>query len=311
MNILPTTDEEFFRLMELFDGKFRDEEVPISHRASEAVSYYSKLFQLEIRSAPDSYVPVLRSYVGTDAYARIHRWFKDRYGDRQKISWGPGDIALVIRGDAWRMSLPLVLGQVQFVLDRDLLRYARDTKDRLSGTVPTANVLSFIKDLPQGFSSQLSDEECVSIFDSFIRSMECLNSIQAMIDSPYVPEAISDIQASVMHIFSKRPHYGQSKWSSAQAAEKFLKSLLKIKSSEVPHTHNIARLAQLAKQLGAAPLGAELIDCLQTASATRYGEQSVSIEDAVLAHYASLVVGEYVAEQLLDSKPYSFSVNRS
>jgi hypothetical protein len=117
--------------------------------------------------------------------------------------------------------------------------------------------------------------------------------------NPYVSEALSDIHASIRHIFTVPPHYGQSKWSSAQAAEKLLKSFLKLKNISFPFTHDIEGLVTLAVLGGMKPIESEIVERLKTRAAVRYGEESVAMADAVNAYYASLTVGRYVSETLV------------
>jgi len=133
----------------------------------------------------------------------------------------------------------------------------------------------------------------------FRHALDCMHAIEYIAGNPYVSEALSDIHASVRHIFAVPPHYGQSKWSSAQAAEKLLKSLLKVKGISFPFNHDIRGLANLARAGGMKPLESGIVDQLQTRAAVRYGDESVSLVEAVSAHHSSMLVGKHVSEMLL------------
>jgi hypothetical protein len=160
-------------------------------------------------------------------------------------------------------------------------------------------LLTLVNDFPSGLAAQLSDEECCDVLELFRHALDSMHAIEYIASNPYVHEALSDIQASVRHIFSVPPHYGQSKWSSAQAAEKLLKSFLKVKGVSFPFNHDIRGLADLARTEGMKPLEVGITDQLQTRAAVRYGDESVSLIEAFAAHHASLTVGKHVSETLI------------
>lgn len=285
--------------MEDIDAQLRAANVQIHARSFHAAGEYSKLFQLEIPMSPCPEKGRLGVYTGGDAAAHIRKWFDDRYGDRQKTFIGPGAAVIVLRGDPWEIRLPRIYGTVQCVVERDLSRYANEPSLRSDGHPPIKNLLTLINDFPPGLAAKLSDEECRYVLDSFKHVLDCMHAIEYIAGNPYIPEVLSDIHASVIHIFSAPPHYGQSKWSSAQAAEKLLKSLLKVKGISFPFNHDIRGLADLARSGGMRPLENGIIDQLQTRAAVRYGDESVSLIEAVAAYHASMLVGKHVSEMFL------------
>lgn len=297
--LTPTTQDEFNRVMEDIDAQLRAANVQIHARSFHAAGEYSKLFQLEMPMSPCPEKGRPGVYTGADAAAHIRKWFDDRYGNRQKIFMGPGSSVIVLRGDPWEIRLPRIYGTVQCVVERDLSRYANEPKLRSDGHSPITNLLTLINDFPPGLAAQLSDKECFNVLELFKHALDCMHAIEYIAGNPYVHEALSDIHASVRHIFSVPPHYGQSKWSSAQAAEKLLKSLLKVKGISFPFNHDIRGLADLARTGGMKPLENGIIDQLQTRAAVRYGDESVSLIEAVAAHHASMLVGKHVSEILL------------
>jgi len=285
--------------MESIDAQLRAANVQIHARSLHAAAQYSKLFHLTIplSSRPDNGRAGV--YTGSDASAHIRKWFDDRYGDRQKISMGPGSAVILLRGDPWEIRLPRIFGSVRCVIERDLSRYANEPELRSDGHPPITNVLTLINGFPSGLAAQLSDKECCNIIELFMYALNCMHAIEGIKGNKYVPEALSDIQSSVRHIFSVPPHYGQSKWSSAQAAEKLLKSFLKEKGIPFPKNHDIRGLADLARTGGMKPLENAITDQLQTRAAVRYGDESVSLIEAVAAHHASMMVGKHVSEILI------------
>jgi len=295
----PTTQEEFDRVMEDIDAQLRAANVLIHARSFHAAGEYSKLFQITIPMALTPEIGRAGVYTGVDAAAHIRKWFDDRYGNRQKIFMGPGTTVMVLRGDPWEIRLPRIFGTVQFVIERDLSRYAKEPDFRSDGQPPVKNVLTLINDFPPTLAAKLSNEECGDVLELFMQTLDSIHAIEYIGSNPYVHEALSDIQASVRHIFSVPPHYGQSKWSSAQAAEKLLKSFLKVKETPFPFSHDIRGLADLARTKGMKALENGITDQLQTRAAVRYGDEYVSLADAVVAHHASLIVGKHVSETLL------------
>ena len=285
--------------MEQIDAQLRAANVQIHARAFHAVGEYSKLFALEIPMLPCPNQGTPGIYVGTDAAAHIWKWFDDRYGDRQKVFMGPGSTVLILRGDPWEIRLPRIYGQIQCVVERDLSRYANEPALRTDGQPPITNLLTLINDFPLGLAAQLTDNECVVVLDTFKDALDCMHAVEYIAGNVFVPEALSDIHASVRHIFAVPPHYGQSKWSSAQAAEKLLKSFLKVKGISFPFSHDIRCLNNLAITGGMNGLEQEIIDQLQTPASVRYGDQTVSLQEAVAAHHASMRVGKHVSETLI------------
>jgi hypothetical protein len=169
---------------------------------------------------------------------------------------------------------------------------------RRDGLPPITNLLTLINDFSPGLAAHLSDDECANIAELFRHAIDSFHAIENMMNNQYVHEAVSDIRASVKHITAVPPHYGQSKWSSAQAAEKFIKSYLKVKGISFPFNHDIRVLANLASAGGMKKLESGIVEQLMTRAAVRYGEEPVSLKEAVVAHHASLMLGKHISEAL-------------
>ncbi|MCE4546509.1 MULTISPECIES: HEPN domain-containing protein [unclassified Caballeronia] len=300
MSVLPATQEEFVREMERIDARLREAQVAIHARSFTAVFEYAKTFGLSIPLDLPARPGRDGVYVGVDAAAHIKSWYDERYGARQNILMGLGSTMLVLKGDPWELRLPRIFGEIRCVVERDLTQYENNQSMRAGGPPPTMNILPLISDLPAGLAAKLTASECDMIGKTFRRTLNCMQAIESMSQNAYVPEALSDIHAAVKHVFSVPPHYGQSKWSSAQAAEKILKSFLKMKLIDFPRNHNIRTLAGLAETGGMRPLEELAIRCLQTPADVRYGETSVSLEEAVEAHYGSLLLGQRIFEAMID-----------
>jgi hypothetical protein len=290
----PSSEAEFNAAMEQIDLKLQRESVPIHARAMRASLEYSRLFRLEFPMALGGGVGTPGNFSDRNVEAHIRDWFARRYGERQKIFMGPGRTAVVIRGDPWELRLPLVLGQIRFVIERDLDRYKEEPSVGVQGRVPIVNVLRLVESLPQSLAAQLTDQECGDILTVFRNMLECMNAIGDLDGKPYVAEARADIAAAVTHIFDVPPHYGQSKWASLQAAEKLLKSFLKSRGVRVPRSHDLKGLAKVARSSGAS-IDDTRISLVAAPASVRYGEIPVLLSEALDAHHASLFIGRQIS----------------
>jgi hypothetical protein len=302
MLTLPVTKDEFEEAITAIDNDLRARDIEVHSRSLHAVMTYAKLYGVDIPIPSGSNLGSPGIYIGESLGAHIMHWYSMRYGERQYFYMGPGSVIIMLRGDPWEIRLPLILGEVNCVIDRDLKKYIDSPKVTQDGVHPTVNILESVLDLPEGLAKSLSDAECQSIEDGFWMGMECMQAIDRIRDSPYIPEALSDIASAVRHVFSVPSHFGQSKWSSAQAAEKMLKSFLKSRECAFPFTHNIHQLYALCSANGMAALDENTINALQTKASVRYGGESVSLSEAVGGHLASLALGRTVAESMSKKK---------
>ena len=44
------------------------------------------------------------NYQGDSLVAHIHKWYEEKYGDRLKINLSPGSAAVIIKGDAGKLT---------------------------------------------------------------------------------------------------------------------------------------------------------------------------------------------------------------
>ena len=289
----PQSSAEFDAVMNEIDDRLRQQGVPIHARAGHAALDYSGRYNLTFPTASDGDVGTPGNYVDVKVEAHIRAWFDIKYGDRQNIFMGPGMSVVLIRGDPWELRVPLIFGEVKCVVERNLDKYRHEPSIGARGHRPIVNVLSLVQDLPQGLAAQLTDPECSNILNTFRDTFTCMNSIEYLADKPYIAEVRADVAASVVHLLSLPPHYGQSKWASCQATEKLLKCLLKVRGVPFQKNHDLEGLAVLALGQGAAIESAAIAQ-VASAAGIRYGEMSVSLADAVDAHYASLLTARQV-----------------
>jgi uncharacterized protein YqgV (UPF0045/DUF77 family) len=291
----PTNEAEFEKAITAIDNELRSSGISIEMRSLHAIAEYATKFDMDIPVPGEAELGAPGDYEGKNVGAHIWNWYSAHYGARQYQYMGPGSVVILLREDPWEIRLPLILGEVTYVVERDLSRYVNSPQVTTNGIHPIVNILTSVCELPAGLANTLSNDECAAIVDRFEMGLDCLRAINEMIHMPYVTESLSDIATAVRHIVSVPSHFGQSKWASAQAAEKLIKSFLKCKEIPFPFSHDIEKLHLLAVPAGLGAIGIATIDALQTKAGVRYGEVPVTLIEAIEAHLASLKVGKLVA----------------
>ena len=233
--------------MEEVDLILQQKDVKIYARSFHAVGELAKLLDIkedipivDRKDAPQIFTP---EFIAT----HIHNWYEKRYGERLKTHMGPGSIAILIKGTPWEVRLPLIYGSVRFVCDTNLSYYRELPELSTNGEIPFCNVLLLIKDLPDSLAEELNNEEQYYIFEKIKSSLNALQSLSNHTKDPYITEAHVDLETAVNNLVGSNPHYGLSKWSSLQFTEKIIKSKLTKREIDFPNTHNLARLAEIAR----------------------------------------------------------------
>jgi hypothetical protein len=279
------TEADFQRLMESVDEEMRQGEVPVTARALKGWLEISFRFGLRLQFPAPQREPREGCYTGYDLTIRIFRWFDNRYGERQGIdpTW---KMAVLIRGDAYRLTIPLVFGQANVICSVKQFGTTESNKVATGNVLPVLNVLDLIEGLTEGYAKSLK------------HGMSAMMSVEAVIRSALVKEAVGDIEASVSNVFSNPPQYGLSKWASLQAAEKLIKAYIAHKGKTFKQTHILNDLADAAEAEGLRPIPRATLDKIQCSPGVRYGAPAVSLVEAVEAHQAALDVCAGVAEQI-------------
>jgi hypothetical protein len=291
-------ESEFEHMMEQIDQELRNKDVPIPSRPLHAVGDVSKRLNTEITIVPEPVPAIPGRYDRLTLAAHIDRWYQARYGDSLKVHFGPGSVALLIKGDPWKMVLPRIYGKVICVCDPDLEKYRNSPRITTGPQRPTYNVLWCIEDIPAGLASTLTENERREILQFFMKAHEALQDFENIRSKPYVNEAIADLNSATAFILQRPPQYGLSKWSSLQLVEKLLKSFLKLKNASIPRHHKLQEIAQIAKDHGLVPPNVALLASAQCTAGVRYGEVPVTLGEAISAHHASLDLGKQLAGQI-------------
>jgi hypothetical protein len=287
----------FLAMMEQVDKKLQAEGVPIYARPLHAMSEVGRLTKMDFLICSPHAKAIKGRFDYLTLGAHINEWYETRYGDRLKLHLGPGSVALLIRGEPWRMFLPRIYGTVHFTCVSDLEKY-RNVPRVSRGKPIVANILNNIEKFSAGLAAMLSLTERKQILVFFLASMETHGRLEKVLDKPYVKEAKADLESSVSRIFSCPPQYGLSKWASLQFIEKLLKSFLELKNTPIPKHHDLTKIAQEAEKVGLRPVSRQLLASVQCSAGVRYGEVTVTLTEAMAAHHAALYLCRHLAPEI-------------
>jgi len=289
---------EFNAMMEEIDEVLRSKGILIPHRPLWAVMEVSNRLKIKILAFSPGTKRIAGQYDTITLGEHINDWYISRYGNRLKLHLGPGSIAIIIKGEPWRLFIPRIYGTIDIYCDPDMKKH-QCAPNIVVGKEPViCNVLNCIENFPEGMASILTMDERKQILIFFINSKNCLEGLEKILDIPYVNEAKVDLESSVAYIFTNPPEYGLSKWSSLQFIEKLIKSYLALKNEPVPRHHNLAEIANGAYNVGLQSLDSSLLERVQCSAGVRYGEIAVTLKEAISSHYAALTLSIKLIEDI-------------
>ncbi|MHB9072334.1 MAG: hypothetical protein ACYC6G_02290 [Desulfobaccales bacterium] len=288
---------KFNEIMEQIDGELRLKGTPIHGRSIAAMCELSGRLKITIPLFPQALGAIEGVYNELTFAAHIDEWYKLRYCDRLKVYFGPGSVALLIRGDPWRMKLPRFFGIVKVTCDPDLVKHINSPNVCFNNDSPIYNILNCVENLPQGLAYILTHEELKQILNFFITSMHAYHQLEVVKNREYIKEATADLDASVAFMFASPPQYGLSKWSSLQFIEKLIKSFLSLRKAKIPRTHDLAKIANEAENIGLNPVNYGLLAKIQCTAGVRYGEPAITLKEAMTAHHAALVLSKQLTQK--------------
>lgn len=294
---------EFLELMERVDAELQKEGVPIHARFMQAISKIAPIVGEDMVIAPLGKKPPSDGvYSGTDLSIRINRWYNGRYGERMKLD-PCSYIAIMIREDVYRVSLPYFAGSLELICRPDLMDADLGPRARTDGKPVTVNVLNKIEGLTRDYAESLRDEELREVCDQFILGLHAVELMkEAAKHFDLLPEAQGNLANSVSLLFSTPPQHGFSKWESLQATEKVLKAFISAKGAKFRFTHILEDLALSAELLGLSLIPRAELRQIQCSPEVRYGTILVSPREAVKAHQAAVSICGGIAVSLLKLK---------
>lgn len=280
-------DEELASHLQRIDAQLASEGFTIPQRPMNAIVRLGTALKLSLPfSDPKGFQH--ESSVNWYVTEFIHQWYDTRYGERIKLDFSPGLIAIDIRGDIYVVRMPLVYGAARF--------YAHGEPNpkptgHFSREPPRFNALDAIPDLTTTIRRELTEAELDYILQLFVLGVEVSHHFKGLGPKAELARlARADIDAAVTHLSDLRREYGLSKWSSLQATEKVFKHVITTTGQPFKHIHDLATLLRTTTAMGFGADVREAIDVIQCSPGVRYGEPTVSEIEALDAHHASLVV---------------------
>jgi hypothetical protein len=280
---------EFNKIMESVDEDLQQNGTAIDFRPIRAVMAVAE--RLSIKSAipliSDEAIP--NNYEGASLAGHIYKWYESRYGERLKVHLGPGYAAILLKGEAWKINFPKIYGTVNLVCDPDLEKYKNIPKMGIN-KIPFLNILEGIENLTPAMAKSLTHDDLKGVYEFFLFGMAALQALENISGQSFIKEAKVDLAMAVDSLVSKNPHCGISRWASLQFSEKIIKSLLSSKSVKFPTTHNLEKLADILDADISIKFDRQYLKDVQCSAGVRYGEESVSLEEAMNAHHSSLQI---------------------
>jgi hypothetical protein len=266
---------DLFHFLQGIDMEMQVEGIPIPFRVFRATGKLARL-----TGAP---IPL-----ASHTTAEVQEWFRKVYGDRTNYQ--------------------VRLGRLPVLLHRDLL--VLEMVPSLERAEPTAKAKpKFLWAIDAGpdFWETLHEPDREHVRGLLEMGWVCFSELCPLVSDRVLSiPATADLDIAVEELArSAEPRPALSKWASEQAAEKSLKEFIRRRTTlEPPHSHKIHRLHELAVASGLPSLSGfnlpegPVLDLVECSPGARYGDVHVSIQEAVSAYYASLIVTFTVAGRL-------------
>ena len=226
-----------------------------------------------------------------DLLARVFDWYRDSYGERNKIDFSLGYIVWPLRGTYWTMRIPCGYGTVQPFLDRDLKNTGRSIGT--SSQPATYNVLTGIEGLTQTYASQLEHDELQQLGTAYGRGYSAMASLDEMRGHGLFDQAKGDYRHSVEALSEGRT-LSKARWDNAQCAEKIFKALLDRAGHTYPKSgskgHDIVHLGELVTNSLGVSVPINMLQAIHCPPSVRYGEVNIDMNSAWTSHAALLEV---------------------
>jgi hypothetical protein len=247
--------------LEEIDEELRRKGIPISYRPIHAMGLAAQRLDTDYQTIE----------------ARVLDWFSSAYGPQVESNFR-------------------LLGRMPIILRQEL--YVMSIIPRITPQ-PLPEFDWSLNAGPQLLKS-LSGEEKAHIEDKLQLGWTCFSELAPLFCDRALPtETTVDLDTSLDQLIRQDGlAYGLSKWASLQAAEKTLKAFLRSRDEDntPPFTHDIERLHRLAVDQGMLDLSdyrlpeGRLLSLIACTARVRYGEDVVTKDEALSAHYAALIL---------------------
>jgi hypothetical protein len=272
-------------MMSDLDDHLAAKNVVPPHRDMHAVRLVSIALKLSgtpiFGGSPDRGAP----FSPRDLLARVFEWYRDAYGERNKMDMSLGYVVVELRGTLWRLRIPLAYGTVVPFADRNLQEKGRQIG---TGSLPaTHNVLTGLDEATQHYVNRLSDTEVGEVMQTYFSGYLAMAALDELRGHDLFKQAQGDYAHSVEALTATRA-LSKARWDTAQCAEKVFKGLLAQAGQSFPTNaslgHNIPHLGGLVSTQLGVTLSQTALAAVYCPPKVRYGEVDVDTAEALLAH---------------------------
>lgn len=286
----PAESMAFEALMAQVDQQLVANGVDIPSRPIFAMMEVSKKFKIQLRGGPRTEHSTPQE-IEEIAYAEaIHQWYERNYKALLNESPGPLRTALLVDGDLYSLRIPWQIGRVEYLSTRQWLQ-----NPGISGSPVTINVVQFLDGITPARAQRLSDKALKEVWWAFNTAFPAAYTLTTT-DHKLMFIARGDVESAVSNLMAMEKRYGEARWASLQAAEKIIKSAIDLRGAEFKQTHD---LTELSKQLSSTGLEFDAeaqLAALQCWPGIRYGEETSTLEQALIAHQSSLELVNIIRE---------------
>lgn len=274
------------------DQSLKEKAIPPHSRPINAVIEFGKRFQVSlplVRLPPGGPTEQLATSIYTE---KIHRWYEERYGDLINADFSEkAKVAVLADGDIWEMRIPLIFGMAVIEVKRDLPKHSENV---IGTQVLDINACASLTGITESRLQQFSDNDLNEVYGLFVVGLDVREAFNRFRKAdPMFAAAEDDWFAAVGHMTNQSPNWGQSRWSSLQMTEKFMKGMIAIIGDhKVPRVHNLKELHDiLARSIRSLDLQ-HLVADIQCNASVRYNDPNTQStrQQAYASHKASLLV---------------------
>lgn len=287
------TEGDFQRFMEAIDRGLIAKAVPVHQRQLGSVDEAARMLGMDLPRSPLAQgLPHQGDYSGASLSRRILDWVEVRYGERLKVDPTLGAAVAVLRGDAWLIRIPMMLGDVQVVYNRDLTKdYPYD-----GGAL---NAVQMVKGMTTTVAKSLSKEELNAIHAAFEPAKAAfVQLLDITYRFPLAEIARVDLLNAAEICVGDPQRRGLSRWHSLQAVEKLLKLYIEIRGQTYPKTHDLIALSTHAAKLGGNALDDVDLRTVQCSAGIRYEPEKSSLDETATAHAAAVRLSRTVLSDI-------------
>lgn len=287
--------EDISPILREIDAELKAQGVLPHQRSAKAVIAFGKRFNISLplfRLNPSS--PRAPEAASHELFTvKIYEWFDEIYGERRKVDpSAKAKVAVLAHGDIWEMRIPLVWGTEIPKATKD---FALPMNTVSQGPIYT-NATELLDKITPSRLREFTDADLAETLEMYDLGRLVRTAFDRFRnDHRLFPIAESNWSAAVFHLTAQNADHGESRWSSLQLVEKFIKGLLyliddataeEIKDAghELKKLHRL--LARSIRDINLMPLAKEV----QCTAQVRYGETVSTRDQAYKAHKSALKI---------------------